>query len=87
MVSNIVVLPGAIAAGLAPVLTLAIEAMITPLTMGVIVLRERHLRREASEEIGARKTARAVLREYSDFAKAHRKASSAKAKAFAAVTH
>ncbi len=75
IVSNFV-LPGAIAIGMDPVLSTVLNSLTTPLTLAVIVLRERHNRNKAGESISVVETAKLVGREYRDFAKARRDSSS-----------
>lgn len=64
------VMPAATALGLDPVLSGVLNAVTTPLTLGVIVLRERHLRKQAGEELSLKDTARTIGNEYREFAKA-----------------
>tara|TARA_R110002096_G_scaffold436038_2_gene665853 strand:+ start:120197 stop:121129 length:933 start_codon:yes stop_codon:yes gene_type:complete len=80
VVSNLV-LPGAIAIGMDPVLATILSALTAPVTVGVVVLRERHIRNAAGESISVKDTAKLIGREYRDFAKARKAAKSAKAHA------
>ncbi len=82
VLSNIV-LPASIAIGMDPVLSTILNALTTPLTFGVVVLRERHNRQKAGETISVNETAKLVAREYQNFANARREASSKAAHAAA----
>lgn len=82
IVSN-VLLPASIAIGMDPVLSAVLNALTTPITIGVVVLRERHNRLKAGESITVKETAKLVGREYRDFAKARRETSSKAAQAAA----
>ena len=82
VVANLV-LPGAVAIGMDPVLATILSALTAPITVGVIVLRERHIRNAAGESISVTETAKLIGREYRDFAKARKAAKSAKAHASA----
>ena len=73
------VLPAAITVGLNPVTSVVLNALSTPLMIAVLVLRDRHLKRQAGTPITFVARARAILRDYIDFATARRHESSQRA--------
>ena len=82
IVSN-VLLPGSIAFGMDPVISGVLNLMTTPVTMGVIVLRERYLKKKQGVDMSVADSAKSVLKDYASYAKERRAQSSAKARALA----
>jgi hypothetical protein len=72
-------LPAAATLGLDPVTSTVLNALTTPLSVLVLVLRDVHLKRRAGETITMAESAKSILRDYKDFATKRRADSSVRA--------
>lgn len=63
------VLPSAIVVGLNPIVSVVIDVLVTPISFGVMVVRERYLRHKAGQRISLRDTAKVMFSQYKAFAK------------------
>jgi hypothetical protein len=77
------VLPAAVSFGLNPVTSAVLNALSTPVTLGVLILRDRQLKRKAGQEVTLAQSAKAVLHEFRDFAKKRLVNTSTRAQALA----
>lgn len=77
-------LPTAVTLGLDPVTSTVLNALTTPLSVFVLVLRDVHLKRRAGESITMKESAKSILKDYKDFATKRQANSSARALAMGA---
>ncbi len=77
------VLPAAVTIGLDPLTSTLLNALSTPVTIAVLILRDRHLKLKAGKETTLAQSARAILSDYKDFATKRRQNTSASALAMA----
>ncbi len=78
------VLPAAVTVGLDPLTSTVLNLMSTPITIAVLVLRDRHLKRKAGTPVTLAESARSILSDYRKFATQRKADSSARALAMAA---
>ncbi len=78
-IASNLLLPASVAFGVPPTIAAVLSGLSTPFAVGVLVLREHHLRNKAGENISRMETAGVLLKDYRNFAQKRQQSASAAA--------